>query len=217
MQINTGGPEAQGSLEGIAESGIPDTVPQGPAEVPAASETTQSAVGSKAETSFAPEVAGSPVPPEAKTPIIPVSPKARTSTKRLMVYGFVVLVALLCLTSLWKFGLLNSSASFHNQSMNSSSNSSKCYNLTVSYGSGGASVSAYPTNSVVCALGYFVSGSMPNITAIAGSGYVFANWTGTLSSGQNPWAYTMPSHSAIETANFAVQVVHRNISNVTVL
>ena len=82
-------------------------------------------------------------------------------------------------------------------------NFQQCYQLTLSYGSGGASATASPANSVGCATGYFVSGDTPTLTATAVSGYTFNSWTGTSSSSSNPWLFTMPGSDASETASFS--------------
>ena len=77
-----------------------------------------------------------------------------------------------------------------------------CYTLTLSYGTGGASSIASPSNSVGCSLNQYISGAAITLTSTASSGDAFHNWTGTSSSSSNPWSYTMPSSAASETANF---------------
>ena len=78
-----------------------------------------------------------------------------------------------------------------------------CYPLTLTYGSGGASAAASPSNSVGCSSGSYTAGQSITLTATTNSGYGFNGWTGTSSSGSNPWAFTMPSSLASEQANFA--------------
>jgi hypothetical protein len=77
-----------------------------------------------------------------------------------------------------------------------------CYPLTLAYGTGGASATAFPANSVGCSPGTYFAGDTPTLTATASGGYTFSSWTGTSSSGSNPWTFTMPASSATETASF---------------
>ena len=82
--------------------------------------------------------------------------------------------------------------------------STTCYELTLTTGSGGALSAPLPANSIGCSNGYFLSGSAITLTASADSGYMFSSWTGTSSSGSNPWTFTMPSNSANEHASFTL-------------
>ena len=78
-----------------------------------------------------------------------------------------------------------------------------CYLLTLATGSGGASATANPANSVGCSAGYFLSGDTTVLTANPSDGYAFTGWAGTSSNSLNPWTFTMPSNAATETASFA--------------
>ena len=85
-----------------------------------------------------------------------------------------------------------------------SSTNSACYPLTVSYGTGGASATASPSNSAGCPSGLYTSGTPVTLTATASSGYGFGGWTGYYSSISNPWTtFTMPASAATETAGFS--------------
>ena len=82
-------------------------------------------------------------------------------------------------------------------------NYAQCYQLTLTDGTGGSSVSASPSNSIGCSSGYYISGAAVTLTATPSSYYAFSSWTGTLSSSSNPWSYTMPASTSTETANYA--------------
>ena len=90
-----------------------------------------------------------------------------------------------------------------------------CYSLTLTDGTGGASVTASPSNSVGCSSGQYVSGAAITLTATPSSGYVFSSWTGTFSSSSNPWSYTMPASTASETANYVSSCTGTNTLTVT--
>ena len=86
---------------------------------------------------------------------------------------------------------------------------STCYQLTLAYGTGGASATASPANSIGCSAGYFASAATITLTATPSTSYAFSSWTGTAgSSSSNPWTtFTMPANAAWETASFT-QVIH---------
>jgi hypothetical protein len=77
-----------------------------------------------------------------------------------------------------------------------------CYGLSVAAGPGGA-VSYSPPNSIGCSTGSFFAGNTVTLTATNTVGYSFTGWTGSSSSGSDPWQYTMPPSSATETAGFS--------------
>ncbi len=94
-------------------------------------------------------------------------------------------------------------------------NYAQCYQLTLTDGTGGSSVSASPSNSIGCSSGYYISGAAVTLTATPASGYIFSSWTGTSSSSSNPWSYSMPASTATETANYASSCTGTNTLTVT--
>ncbi len=94
-------------------------------------------------------------------------------------------------------------------------NYAQCYQLTLTDGTGGSSVSASPSNSIGCSSGNYISGAAITLTATPSAYYTFSSWTGTQSSSSNPWSYTMPSSTATETANYASSCTGTNTLTVT--
>ena len=77
-----------------------------------------------------------------------------------------------------------------------------CYPLTLASSAGGA-VSASSANSVGCGAGSYASGSALTLTAAPGASYAFSGWSGSTTSSNAVFAFTMPSAAASETASFA--------------